>query len=79
MLSPEENALLTRTGPGTPMGALLRRYWVPALLSWELAEADCPPVEVRLLGEDLVAFRQTDGQAGLVSVDRDLVRIDSHP
>jgi nitrite reductase/ring-hydroxylating ferredoxin subunit len=66
MLSPEENALLTRTGPGTPMGALLRRYWVPALLSEELAEPDGPPVRVPLLGERLVAFRATDGRIGLV-------------
>jgi phenylpropionate dioxygenase-like ring-hydroxylating dioxygenase large terminal subunit len=49
------------------MGNLMRRYWVPALLSWELPEPDCPPLEVRLLGEDLVAFRQTDGQVGMVS------------
>jgi phthalate 4,5-dioxygenase len=66
MLSPEENALLTRTGPGTPMGALLRRYWVPALLAAELAEPDGPPVRVQLLGERLVAFRATDGRLGLV-------------
>src|SRR5437762_11433959 len=48
------------------MGKLLRRYWVPALLSDELPEPDCVPVEVRLLGEDLVAFRDTDGNVGLV-------------
>src|SRR5215212_2850852 len=66
MLSPEENALLTRTGPGTPMGALLRRYWVPALLAAELAEPDGPPVRVQLLGERLVAFRATDGRLGLI-------------
>jgi phenylpropionate dioxygenase-like ring-hydroxylating dioxygenase large terminal subunit len=44
----------------------MRRYWIPALLSWELAEPDCPPVEVRLLGEELVAFRTTDGTAALI-------------
>jgi phthalate 4,5-dioxygenase len=66
MLSREENELLTRTGPGTPMGALLRRYWVPALLAWELPEADCPPVRVRLLGERLVAFRDSEGRIGLL-------------
>jgi phenylpropionate dioxygenase-like ring-hydroxylating dioxygenase large terminal subunit len=49
------------------MGGLMRRYWVPAVLSWELPEADCPPLEVRLLGEDLVAFRASDGVVGLVS------------
>ena len=66
MLSREENALLTRTGPGTLMGALLRRYWVPALLAWELPEPDCPPVRVTLLGERLVAFRDTAGRIGLL-------------
>jgi phenylpropionate dioxygenase-like ring-hydroxylating dioxygenase large terminal subunit len=67
MLTSEQNETLTRVGPGTAAGRLMRRYWVPALLSWELAEPDCPPVEVRLLGEDLVAFRATDGSVGLVS------------
>ena len=62
MLSKEDNTLLTRVGPGTLMGNLLRRYWMPALLSTELPEPDCPPVRVRLLGEDLVAFRDTDGR-----------------
>ncbi|HEX5142086.1 MAG TPA: Rieske 2Fe-2S domain-containing protein [Dehalococcoidia bacterium] len=66
MLMQEDNELLTRVGPGTPMGTMMRRYWVPALLSWELPEPDCPPVELRLLGEDLVAFRQTDGRIGVV-------------
>ncbi len=66
MLSPEENELLTRVGPGTAMGATLRRYWLPAALSEELPEPDCPPVRVRLLGEDLIAFRDTSGQVGLL-------------
>jgi phthalate 4,5-dioxygenase len=66
MLKPEENERLVRVGPGTPGGALFRRYWQPALLSEELPEPDCPPVRVRLLGEDLVAFRATDGSVGLV-------------
>jgi phthalate 4,5-dioxygenase len=66
MLSREENDLLTRTGPGTPMGQAMRRYWVPALISWELPEPDCPPVRVKLLGEALVAFRDTDGRIGLL-------------
>ena len=57
MLSREENELLTRTGPGTAMGEVMRRYWIPALLAREIAEPDGPPVRVRLLGEDLVAFR----------------------
>jgi len=66
MLSHEDNELLTRVGSGTAMGATMRRYWMPALLAWELPEPDCPPVRVRLLGEDLVAFRDTTGRIGLV-------------
>jgi phenylpropionate dioxygenase-like ring-hydroxylating dioxygenase large terminal subunit len=66
MLTPEENARLTRVGPGTPMGTLMRRYWQPALLSEELLEADGAPVRVRILGEDLVAFRDTNGDVGLI-------------
>jgi phthalate 4,5-dioxygenase len=67
MLSPAENERLTRVGPGTPMGEVFRRYWIPAALSSELPEADGPPVRVRLLGEDLIAFRETGGTIGLVS------------
>jgi phenylpropionate dioxygenase-like ring-hydroxylating dioxygenase large terminal subunit len=48
------------------MGNTMRRYWIPALLAWELPEPDCPPVRVRLLGEDLVAFRDTSGRIGLL-------------
>ncbi len=66
MLLKEENELLARTGPGTPMGSLMRRYWIPALLSYELPEADCAPVRVILLGEDLIAFRDSEGKAGLL-------------
>ena len=66
MLSREENEILTRVGPGTPMGELMRRYWVPAALTRELSEPDCPPVRVRLLGESLVAFRDSSGRLGLV-------------
>src|SRR5437870_5856838 len=62
MFSREENELLTRVGPATPMGELMRRYWIPALLSEEISPPDCPPVRVRLLGEDLVAFRDTQGR-----------------
>jgi hypothetical protein len=51
MLSSEDNELLTRTGPGAPMGTLIRRYGIPALLSEEIPVPDCPPVRVRLLGE----------------------------
>jgi len=66
MLTPEENARLTRVGPGTPMGTLMRRYWQPACLSSELPEPDGAPLRVRLLGEDLIAFRDTSGAVGLV-------------
>ncbi len=66
MLSLEDNNLLCRIGPGAPMGNLLRRFWVPALLSEEAPEPDSPPVRVRLLGEDLVAFRDTSGAVGLL-------------
>ena len=58
---------LTRVGPGTRMGNLMRRYWVPALMSSEISEADGPQVRVQLLGEKLLAFRNTDGKACLIS------------
>ena len=66
MMTEETNKLLTRTGPGTPMGELLRRYWIPAMLGSELPEPDCPPVRAKLLGEKLVAFRDTQGRLGLI-------------
>src|SRR5579872_2142804 len=66
MLSKEENELLTQTDPGTPAGNYFRRFWLPALMPWEIPTPDCPPVRVRLLGEDLVAFRDSDGRVGLL-------------
>jgi phthalate 4,5-dioxygenase len=66
VLSAEDNEILTRVGPGTPMGNLLRRYWIPACLSSEISEPDGTPVRVRLLCEDLVAFRDTNGAVGLI-------------
>ncbi|MBC2778923.1 Rieske 2Fe-2S domain-containing protein [Parasphingopyxis marina] len=66
MLRAEENERVTRTGPGTPLGEVMRRYWVPALLSAELPEPDCPPVRVGLLGEQLIAFRDSEGRVGLL-------------
>ena len=66
MLSKEDNELLTQINPSTPMGNLIRRYWVPALLSEEIPQADCPPVRVRMLGEELVAFRDSRGRIGLL-------------
>src|SRR5262245_10062840 len=66
-MTPDQNTHLTRVGPGTPMGRLLRRYWLPVLLDRELPEPDCAPVRVKLLGERLVAFRDTQGRLGLIS------------
>ncbi|MDB5597827.1 MAG: (2Fe-2S)-binding protein, partial [Hyphomicrobiales bacterium] len=64
MLTREQNDLLTRTGPGTQMGQLFRRYWIPALLAEEVAGPDCDPVRVKLLGEELIAFRDSEGRLG---------------
>lgn len=67
MLNQDDNELLTKVGPGTPMGDLLRQYWMPAALSAELALCDGPPLRVKLLGENLLAFRDSAGQVGLVA------------
>jgi len=66
MLPREHNELLTRTAAATPMGELIRCYWIPALLSEEIPEPDCPPVRVRILSEKLVAFRDSQGRVGLL-------------
>src|SRR5436190_1659233 len=66
VLRVQQNEFITRTGPGTPMGELFRRYWTPALLAEELPENDCPPVRVKLLSERLLAFRDSRGRYGLV-------------
>jgi phenylpropionate dioxygenase-like ring-hydroxylating dioxygenase large terminal subunit len=66
MLDKAQNELVTHSGPGTPAGALFRRYWIPFLLSSELPEPDCPPVRVKLLSERLIAFRDTSGRLGLI-------------
>jgi phenylpropionate dioxygenase-like ring-hydroxylating dioxygenase large terminal subunit len=66
MLSKEDNELITNTERGTPMGELFRRFWLPAALSSELPGPDCAPLRVKLLGEDLIAFRDTSGNPGLV-------------
>lgn len=57
--------VLARVGPGTPMGTLMRQYWLPAVLSSELA-ADAPPLRLKLLGEELIAFRTTSGRVGIM-------------
>lgn len=61
-----ENERLVRTGAGTPMGRYFRRYWIPAMLSERLPEADGPPIRLKLLGERLVAFRDTNGNVGIL-------------
>src|SRR5262249_5607555 len=66
MLRASDNELLTRTDAGTGMGELFRRFWIPALLSQELPEPDCPPLRVRIMGESLLAFRDTAGRVGLI-------------
>ena len=66
MLDHALNEAISRVGPGTPMGDAMRRYWLPALLTLEIPEPDCPPVRVTLMGEDLLAFRSTDARVGLV-------------
>ena len=66
MLTAEENEMLTRTGVGTPMGELFRRFWIPVLLSEELPKPDCPPVRVTLMSEQLIAFKDTEGSIGLL-------------
>src|SRR3954447_8379277 len=64
MLSKEDNDLLTRVGPGTPMGELMRQYWVPALPAAEFPSPDSPPKRMKLLGENLVMFRDSNGAVG---------------
>ena len=66
MLSREENELLCRVEGETPMGRLMRAHWIPACMSEEVAESDGTPVRIRLLGEDLVAFRDTAGRVGVL-------------
>ncbi|WP_419690422.1 Rieske 2Fe-2S domain-containing protein [Burkholderia theae] len=66
MLSHEDNEMLCRVGPGTPGGALMRRYWHPVCTSAQLPDPDCAPLRVRLLGEQYVAFRDSNGQVGLL-------------
>ena len=66
MLTSTENELLTRVEGNAPMGGIMRRHWLPACLSEQLAEPDCDPVRVRLLGENLVAFRDSEGKVGVI-------------
>jgi len=66
MFTEEDNEALTRVGPGTLMGDLMRRFWMPILLPEELPVPDCAPVRVRVLGENLIAFKDTNGRLGLL-------------
>ena len=65
MTSSSDSEILTRVGPGTPMGALMRHYWLPALKSSEL-KPDGDPVRLMLLGEKLIAFRDSAGRVGVM-------------
>jgi phenylpropionate dioxygenase-like ring-hydroxylating dioxygenase large terminal subunit len=65
MVTTQENETLTRVGPGTPMGELMRRYWIPAAMSHEV-ETNGPPLRLMLLGEQLVAFRDSNGDVGIL-------------
>ena len=65
MLSQQENDYLCRVGPGTPLGNLMRHYWLPVMLPYEM-EPDGAPQRIRLLGEDLIAWRNTDGTVGIM-------------
>ena len=67
MLSDLDNEIMCRVGPGTPMGNLMREYWIPALKSDELDTPDGPPLRTRLLGENLIAYRTTSGAVGIVA------------
>ena len=67
MLSHEDNELLCRVGPGTPMGDLMRQYWIPCLPSSEFPEPDGPAKRMMLLGESFVMFRDSDGQMGAMA------------
>src|SRR5438067_3326708 len=69
MLSRAENELLCRVGPRTATGDLLRRFWQPFALSTELPSVDSDPIRVRVLGEDLIAFRDSNGHVGLLAAN----------
>jgi phthalate 4,5-dioxygenase oxygenase subunit len=66
MITPQENDLMCRVENGAPMGEIFRRHWIPACLSEEVSEPDGDPVKIRLLGEDLVVFRDSEGKLGIL-------------
>jgi len=67
MLTKEDNDIITRVGPGTPMGNVMRQYWIPAAMSIEMPAPDSPPIRVRLLCENLIFYRTTSGQVGTIA------------
>jgi phenylpropionate dioxygenase-like ring-hydroxylating dioxygenase large terminal subunit len=66
MLRAEDNKFLTENGARTPISKLVRRFWLPVLLSEELPEPDCPPKKIVVMGEELLAFRDTRGIVGVI-------------
>src|SRR5687768_15210933 len=66
MLGAADNQLMCRVGPETPMGKFMREYWIPALMPEEVPVPDGPPVRLRLLNENLIAFRSTSGAVGVI-------------
>jgi len=66
MLSKQDNDTMCQVGPGTPMGDLCRLFWIPSMTSDELPSPDCSPLRIRLLGENLIAFRTTSGAVGVI-------------
>ena len=66
MITQEENDLLCLVEGAVPMGTIMRQHWVPACMSEEVAERDGKPARVRLLGEDLVVFRDSEGRLGAI-------------
>ena len=66
MLSRADNEILTRTGPDTLMGKLFRSYWLPVALAQEVPEPDSPPVRIKVLSEELLVFRDSEGKVGVI-------------
>lgn len=66
MITEQENDILTRVGPDTPMGRMMRRYWHPVCASSQIANPDSDPLRVRMFGENYVVFRNTEGRPGIL-------------
>ena len=75
-LTREQNEQLTRTGPGTLLGDLFRRYWIPAILAEEVAERDGPPVRVQLLGSDPVCLAENAASIAAMILTTDVLITD---